>query len=565
MYLKSLKIKNFRLIKNTIVKFNKGLNIIIGPNNSGKTAIIDALYYCFHFKDYSNKKININDFHVDEDYDGILDDIEFFLSFVIEDDFETAVFLDLYNPKNHSLDLYFKWHYNGKLEKIQSYCYGGANNDNPITREIFDYILNIYLGPLRDAERYLTSGKPNIISKLFSKVTSEEDKKIFMDDLNDKIRNSQLSDFINDYTENSVQNYLNEMIFKEDCMNLSMIPMEYDFDKFTQYWNIKIPFSSNLNKLYMELSQNGLGYNNLIYISVLLSYLEVIKEDNEEGVYISLIIEEPEAHLHPQLQKLFLSYMSNLNQNNNIQFFITTHSPTLTSKTDLKNLILIQDVDNINKNNFNVVCSNLRKIFPKENINFLKKFLDVTKSQLLFTKNIIFVEGVTEAILVPLFAQMYDFDLDKNGVELVNVNGLPFKHFLPLFKKQNNLNFKGVILTDKDEKEFGGLPSNSTYKKIKNFNEDYRLKICGANKTFEYDLIITNNFNSLIWDVFVDQHPNIFNIEKNQHSLFEIFNDDNNIKKTEIALKLFEKLKNCENSIIIPKYIKEGFDFLKED
>jgi|GEM_PF-6062993 putative ATP-dependent endonuclease of OLD family len=561
MYLKEFGIKNFRSIKNMDITLNKKLNIFIGPNNSGKTTIIDALYFCFHYKDYNrSKRISLNDFYKGVNSDKNVEDIEFSLKFEIQQDFEIAVFLDLYNPEDNSLDLYFKFHYNEKLNKIQSFYYGGANKDNPVHSEIFDSIFNIYLGPLRDAERYLTSGKPNIIGKLFSKVVSDEKKEEWMDELNKNIDGSKLSKFIKNYNNEHIQNYLNELIFNDDEMDLSMLPMEQDFDKFTQYWNIKIPFSSENNNSYLDLSQNGLGYNNLIYISVLLSYLDVLGR-KEETRYISLFIEEPEAHLHPQLQNLFLSYMNKLNDDNNIQIFITTHSPTLTSKADLNDLILVQ-----NKNN-EVICSNLRKLFNKENTIFLKKFLDVTKSQLLFSKKIIFVEGITESILVPLFAEKYcDFNLDENGVEVVNVNGINFKNFIPLFKKSNNLNYVGVILTDKDEENIGGPPSK-TYTNLKdileNSNVEYNLKIFGSNKTFEYDLITTNDFNPIIWNVFKNKHPGIFKIEKNNESLFKVFKDNHKISKADIALKLYDVLKESNDKIEIPSYIKGGIDFLK--
>ena len=63
MYLKSLHIKNFRSIKDTNITFNKGLNILIGPNNSGKTTIIDALRICFSYKDYHSIHITEDDFY----------------------------------------------------------------------------------------------------------------------------------------------------------------------------------------------------------------------------------------------------------------------------------------------------------------------------------------------------------------------------------------------------------------------------------------------------------------------------------------------------------------------
>lgn len=143
-----------------------------------------------------------------------------------------------------------------------------------------------------------------------------------------------------------------------------------------------------------------------------MSHLDTIKKGSDENAYISLCIEEPEAHLHPQLQNSFFGYLNNINKVSNIQLFITSHSPTLTSKADLKSLILLQNTEH------NVIAHNLLDSFPKvEDQNFLKKFLDVVKSQLLFSKKVIFVEGISEALLVPVFAKKCTFNLDKHGVE----------------------------------------------------------------------------------------------------------------------------------------------------
>ena len=376
-----------------------------------------------------------------------------------------------------------------------------------------------------------------------------------MNEINKEIKESKLSEVINDFNQKNIQNNLNNMIFKEDNINLFMSPIEQDFDKFTQYWNIKI-ILSEINNNYLDLSQNGLGYN-LIYISVLLSYLNVLKNKNNEDSYISLSIEEPEAHLHPQLQTLFLLYLNKLNENNNIQIFITSHSPTLTSKAKLNSLIPIQS------NNNDIILSNLGEIFKnKEDITFLKKFLDVTKSQLLFSNKIIFVEGITEVILVPLFADIYEFNLDKNGVEIVNMNGIAFKHFLPLFDEENDLNYKGAILTDKDQKGNINKKCSDNYNNLKKY-ENKNLKIKGSNKTFEYDLIISNNFDSRIWDVYREEHPKIFNIDKNEKELFKLFDENHNINKSKCAINLFNVLKNNNENIIIPKYIEDCFKFLK--
>lgn len=96
---------------------------------------------------------------------------------------------------------------------------------------------------------------------------------------------------------------------------------------------------------YFDLYQNGLGYNNLIYTATVLGHLKQ-KATVDSEAYMALLIEEPEAHLHPQLQNIFFKYLLDLN-NEQFQIFVTSHSPTITAKADLKTLHVLQIQDHV--------------------------------------------------------------------------------------------------------------------------------------------------------------------------------------------------------------------------
>ena len=67
----------------------------------------------------------------------------------------------------------------------------------------------------------------------------------------------------------------------------------------------------------------------------------------------------------------------------------------------------------------------------------MQKYLDVTKSQMFFAKGIIFIEGISEAILLPEIAKILDRQLEKYAVELVNVDSVVFGPFVNLFSSQS--------------------------------------------------------------------------------------------------------------------------------
>src|SRR5699024_11441202 len=129
--------------------------------------------------------------------------------------------------------------------------------------------------------------------------------------------------------------------------------------------------------------------------------------------YIALLDEEPEAHLHPQLQYILFNYLNKLD-GNVIQLFVTSHSPTITAKADINTIMVLQNQNNT------VYSLPLRNIdLSKNNKNYLSKFLDVSRSQLFFANGVMLVEGISEALLITEFSSLLgpEFVMEKKGVE----------------------------------------------------------------------------------------------------------------------------------------------------
>lgn len=223
-----------------------------------------------------------------------------------------------------------------------------------------------------------------------------------------------------------------------------------------------------------ELYQNGLGYNNLLFMSAVLGDMAI----ERGGVYQHLLlIEEPEAHLHPQLQELVHTFLTDTNQGDaNIQIIFTSHSPTLASKVDIGNINLVYE------NAHKKYCLPFSEAnLTDDNKEYLQKYLDVTKSQMFFAKGIIFVEGISEAILLPEIAKTLDRPLEKYAVELVNVDSVAFGPFVNLFSSQSvqTCFSKVAIVTDDDR---------CTKKSEANY----------INKDFDYDDVNSDISNKLL-------------------------------------------------------------------
>lgn len=569
MFLNELKIKNFRLIKDTTFNFSPGINILIGENNAGKTTVLDVLRICLGYKEQNALRVVKEDFKVDNEFK----DIEFDLSFKATEDKEKAYFIELYDAQKDTLDLHFRFHLHKtqNFDRIYTTVWGGKNEGNSIPEEVFHLFVHVYLDALRDAKKYLRPGRYNKLGELFSNIDPQNfskkyDKVGMINEVNTSLENSLITEFINDVKEEYIDNHLNEIIFNENNLDLKILPISHEFEDLANGLQIKLPIGNDSNKS-LEINQNGLGYNNLIYIAILLSNLSDLKK-KDDSLFIALCIEEPESHLQPQLQNLLFKYLNKLNKELNesrsFQVFISSHSPTLTAKADLDSITILQ------KSEDNIVNLNLKDAnFSDDNKIYLHKFLDVTKSQLLFSKKVIFVEGISEALLIPIFVEKLskelnnpNYDLEKNGVEIVIAQGLTFKHFAPLFDKDNKLVSKAVILTDDDRKEIDGEKSNTCnlIEKLENPN----LKVCVANKTFEYELLCCNGEGSVIWNTFKNKHKDLFKTlnSKDKNGLFDLM--DKQLKKSEIAWQLSIDL-DSNSEFKIPPYIKDALKFIFEE
>jgi hypothetical protein len=256
------------------------------------------------------------------------------------------------------------------------------------------------------------------------------------------------------------ESFVNEHLEKADIrkkeFRVHLKLLEYKYDNIVKGVLTRKPVyqdellnGDQTQQKYFDINQNGLGENNLILASSVLGDLKNRRAEQIEHYY-ALLIEEPEAHLHPQKQNSFFNYLSSL-KGLGVQIFISSHSPTITAKSDLDDLLVLQKQEDL-VSAFALKNSEL----SQKNKSYLSKFLDVTKSQLFFSNDTIIVEGISEALLLPVFAEIMgdEFDLDKNGIELVNINGVAFEPFAKLYNSEDSdksLSAFCSIITDNDK------------------------------------------------------------------------------------------------------------------
>lgn len=582
MYLNNLIIKNFRSIKHLDLNFNKGVNIIIGENNSGKTAVIDALRIGLGYGK-SNNMISIRetDLHINRNDPNEQNlKIQFDFIFEIEDEIrEKQCFYDFLSqdqsdPEKQTIQLHIRYSYEnkGKRKFFKRTVWGGDNEGQLIPYEALEEIFFIYLDPLRDA---VYSLKPysynNKIGNLFNELTKykkdgteipldEEKKKQLAAELYQVFKGEESEwESILQTGNEKVNDHLKGTGISAKYPNIKMNYLGRKYSDVVRGIELKRPIYNvelNDNQEYFEIHQNGLGENNLIYASVVLGDLINRCEDQELQIYNALLVEEPESHLHPQYQNTFFAYLNKL-QNTGVQVFITSHSPTITAKSDMENITILQKQDEkIAPFSFSVLDE---EDFSTRNRNHLKKFLDTSKSQLFFANGVIIVEGIVEALLLPVLSRKFlGIDLDEYGIEIVNINGVAFEHFAKLFNNQDEgkrLLARCSIITDSDPKE--GKPKSDRALKAETFELE-NLKVCLATNSFEFDLFNQSDVNKAVLRfVYRGLHPKtaILRTPFEAELLWDKLNS--NQDKGDFALELQNILADVEG-FEVPNYIKKA-------
>lgn len=616
MYISNIKIKNFRNFKDNDITFNEGVNVIIGHNNAGKSNLLRAI--ALIFSSSVTKKLTIDDFNKSISLEVLKSEppritITATLNqekdeSIMGDDLVTVSqwltkLSEPYEAKIHyeyGLSLKYRKQYDELLSvantaseawdiitrdflRFYSHNSYGGNFENQISVDN-EYLKKFdfqFLDAIRDVERDMFSGKNTLLKNVLDFFIDYEIKSDETLSDNDKHNIIKGKKNAFDLQAGSLINLLNERMIKGKDQILS-----YSKEMGASFDNAEPNFSGNITdielysalKLIVEhqtgfqlpITHNGLGYNNLIFMSLLLAKMQVDTSETYLGsnakVFPMLVIEEPEAHLHPSMQRQLLKFFKkNLKDKKVRQIFITTHSTHITGALNLDEIICLY------KEGDETQISYPGKVFEhnEDSKKYVQRFLDATKSNMLFAEKIILVEGLAEQLLMSILAEYVGESLEDRHVAIINIGGKYFDHFLSLFNTNNEftINRKVICITDRDPERKDNVSEKSSYKKCYPFemnideakysyrtndkkqgfseNVQFFLQDEVYGKTLEYDLI---RYNPNLENLITESMSNKEEIKE----LMKLFTEKKDIEE------LYQKLSNSKENARIVEALKDS-------
>lgn len=622
MYLRQLNVKGFKCFGDPFtIDFSDGLNVLVGENGAGKTGVVSAIRQLFNDSESGKRSISERDFHRGFDAGAsAAEEIRIRATFAGLDARDTIAFEDWCGNQDEAR-LTFTALNQESRGRFKHYSYGGQEFTKPLDTEVLDLIHCIYLPPLRDAETKLREGRQSRLARLLKALCRKE-----LDAARNAGTTHPLEQRVGDFNRELAESdrYAIKMANQRIGDNLkAALGMHLSQGTLIQFSEVSFSrIVEGLRLLYFpdltqadpaqfrSLEENSLGYNNLLYIASILAELMLETEEGrgEETYLRLLLIEEPEAHLHPQLQLRLLRHLKTVAEERGIQVIITTHSTVISAAVSVNHII------HISRDPTPLAVPLKRCGLPNPSLRFVDRWLDVTKSNLLFSKGAILVEGIAEAIVLPELARFVlrkygkgKDSLDDYGVSVINLGGIYFKHFMQLFcdvtgeQAGENVPIRCAGLTDNDppnsletvddgqggQKAVPYLPHagncsiglNHALALQASINSSQFARLyAGKFKTFEYDLALEGNNLSTMLKVAAKLWPvpdgpvvrqlnkraerdfvAIDSSEKAEHAgalLDRIDCDD--VGKGPYAQALADTLETIKTDFEVPQYIRQA-------
>lgn len=520
MKIKDISIKNFRLLEEIKLNVEEDITLIVGKNNTGKTSLFEVVNmffseknnFSFHdfsqttyfqfaecFKIYEASLRETDDEKKDElekslissmpniqleiqvEYDKTKDSLINLSEFISDlDDSKNTATIKLKYQSKDSIRLFNSFDNRKEKEQtliewlnenITSYydikCYGG---DNLIEENFKSKLKSVLCFETIQASRKLDDTKADKNRTLavgFSDYYRETNK-----DNNEDVEGlekqlKETSIVLNEKYEKILKELLGKLkgFGVEPHLTIPEIVLQAGFDPENILKN-NIKYFYKQNDITLPENFNGLGYSNLIYLVLkVVSFIEKFKKTapTDKSETLTILIEEPEAHLHPQMQQVFISQIKRTIKETKekegllVQVIISTHSSHIVTEAGIDVERSFERIRYFSKSfiesekRYKVEVKDFNEFKHKENdietFRFLKQYMSLHRCDIFFADKVILVEGTTEKILLPLMINKVAEKLNNEYVSIIEVGGAYTVKFKELLKF---INVKSLLITDID-------------------------------------------------------------------------------------------------------------------
>ncbi|WP_268891370.1 ATP-dependent nuclease [Actinokineospora pegani] len=336
--------------------------------------------------------------------------------------------------------------------------FGGEDAEQVVATDLRDHMHLVFLHALRDVESRLNSRRGSPLRTLLeaaARAVGEED----LVKVRDAMR--EANDSLNGLTEvtqvaTGITERIHEIVGPNQALETDLKVASDDPVRLIR--NMRLMVDGPAGR---RLGSTSLGTLNVLYLALLELQLEQRLADSDIA-HVVMAIEEPEAHLHPHVQRLVFRRFLNDDKTAR-SVLVTTQSPHIASVTAPRSLVVLRDVGGRTE----AAAAHTADLAEAE-WDDIGRYLDATRAEMVFARSILLVEGYAEQVLVPAVARSAGLDLDKLGITVCAIHGT---HFRSYAKFCAALGIPWAVLTDGDGdagvaratrlgEDFGGDTSN---------------------------------------------------------------------------------------------------------